>query len=284
MLIVKLAENNPVLSVRATAFLCLNYISKTCTGANLIGKIGWHTFQPNIAIQNKAFYSVLSSFTSEQLDLNNFYSSLDIATVLYNINRSKASMSLKNIMIDLNQNQLSTEEKQFLDRQNSIDLMTKENSYFIKSEQNLIKIGFFHENVSIPMQVYLMSPEFSYKSALKTNTKNEFFPYQNGCNVKNCLSCSLIVQETTKTDTDPIKIQIIELIDQYLIMTQLFNVEKTRSSLLKLKLAHMNKFDMCLHHLIVKQLLATRKVKFHFRKFIQELFFDMPLDIFLDSF
>ena len=71
---------------------------------------------------------------------------------------------------------------------------------------------------------------------------------------------------------------VVQLIQQYLIMKQLFSVESSQVSLVKLRMTRADRFDMCLHALISDRLLSVRKIKFHMRKFIQELFFDLSLD------
>lgn len=83
---VKLAEDHPNLSIRATCFLCSNLMSKSCTGANLLGKLGWHTFQSNLFTPTRAFHSNLTSLSAEQQDLT-LASSIDIAVAIYNLNR-----------------------------------------------------------------------------------------------------------------------------------------------------------------------------------------------------
>jgi hypothetical protein len=90
--IVKIAESYSVLSVRATGLCCLNYLSKTNTGANMIGKLGWQTFQPN------SFFSIMTSMkTNQELDLSYFYSSIDTAMMLYNFHRFIIKNKTRNI-------------------------------------------------------------------------------------------------------------------------------------------------------------------------------------------
>lgn len=264
--VIKIAESYPVLSIRGTAFFCLNYMSKSCTGANLIGKLGWHTFQPNHVVQTKAFYSVLGSFTSEQLDLNNFYSSVATAVVLCNINRSKANIDLKKIP-KLSLEELSNEKKEFIDSQNNIDLIKETDEYFVKYEQDLVKIGFFHENISIPIRVNLMSPDINDKITFETSLLNN-----------KCLSCYLKGNEKACHQPDTVQTQIIDLIHQFILMGTLHNLEKPRSNLIKLKVQQADKFCICLHSLVAEEILSSRKVKYHFRKFIQELFIDISLE------
>jgi len=277
--LVKLAECHPVLSVRATTLLCLNYVSKTCTGANLVGKLGWHTFQPNCAVQTKAFYSVLSTFTSEQLDLKNFYSSLNIAVVLYNLNRAKAQMSMRRIANGIHLSEFSSEEREFLDAENATDLLALANQEFMRMpEQNLLN-GFFHENFCVPIQVHLMSPLTGKRPVGNSGLGGTGIP--DGLVVdKECLACHL--RGDSGEEGSDIKKQIVQLIQQYLIMKQLFSVESTQVSLVKLRLTRGDRFDMCLHSLISRRLLGVRKIKFHMRKFIQELFFDMSLEVFFN--
>ena len=55
--LIKITEDHPILSVRATGYLCLNYLVKASTGANLVGKLGWNTFQPSASLNTKTLYS-----------------------------------------------------------------------------------------------------------------------------------------------------------------------------------------------------------------------------------
>ena len=85
---VKLAEECAWLSIRATCFICSNLVCKSSTGANLWGKLGWHTFQSNLFTPTRAFHSTVASLSAEQQDLS-VASSIDIAVVIYNLNRAK---------------------------------------------------------------------------------------------------------------------------------------------------------------------------------------------------
>lgn len=93
----KLAEEHKSLSMRATCFLCSNLLNKSSTGANLLGKLGWHTFQSNLFTPTRAFQAIMTSLSGEQQDLT-VASSIDIAVVIYNLNRSKLpNISMKSI-------------------------------------------------------------------------------------------------------------------------------------------------------------------------------------------
>ncbi len=243
--VIKIAEDYPVLSMRGSSFFCLNYLCKTNTGANLMGKLGWHTFQPNRGMETKAFYSILSSFTNEQLDLKYFYSSLDTAVMLYNLNRGKTRSMLKQIKMPESPNRLSTEEKEFLNKQAKVDILNRDYMGELNEEAYLLRVGFFHENLAIPIRASLLSVEVDFKLSEVT-------------------CCSEL--------TDTIQAEIIGYIMQ---LTPLFNIEKTKLALSRLKQQHPQKFDACLHGLVTRNVLSTRKIKFHFRKLIQELFLDM---------
>jgi len=271
--IVNLAERHPILSIRATSFICLSYVSKTCTGANLIGKLGWHTFQPNCAIQTKVFYSVLSTFTFEQMDLKNFHSSLNLAIIFYNLNRVKTRMNMQRIVNQINLSDFSSEEKEFLDTQNNTDLMLLTNQELLRIPgQSMLNNDLFHQNFSLPIQVFLMSPSVGKESLHIGQVKEIDLPSE----LERTLNDDDDDDDDEKGDSiDEVKVQICQLIQKYLIMKQLFSVESTQISLIKLKLTRSDKFDVYLHALITKRLLSVRKIKFHMRKFIQELFYDM---------
>lgn len=94
---VKLSEEHASLSIRATCFLCANLVCKSSTGANLYGKLGWHTFQSNLFTPTRAFQAMMSSLANEQQDVS-VASSIDIAVLVYNLNRCKLNeMRLKSI-------------------------------------------------------------------------------------------------------------------------------------------------------------------------------------------
>lgn len=153
--VIKIAESYPLLSVRATAFLCLNYISKTDTGVRLVGELGWLTFQPNFSSYTRAFYATYGSLTSQQLDLAHFYSHEDVAVALYNINRTKANLQLKKIKQQVRLRTLCFEDKEFLDRKATVDTWL----LIAAPELNFVKAAFFHENICLPMQIHLMAPK-----------------------------------------------------------------------------------------------------------------------------
>jgi hypothetical protein len=154
--VVKLAETYPLLSVRATAFLCLNYLSKTATGAKMAGLLGWITFQPNSTSNTRAFYASYGSQTSQQLDLAHFFSHMDVAVALYNINRSKADLQLKKVEQQVRLHTLCIEDREFLDRQTTLDHVDNSLATLAPS---LAKVAYFHENVCLPMQIHLLGPK-----------------------------------------------------------------------------------------------------------------------------
>lgn len=85
---VRVAEEHERLSVRATSFLCANLMCKSSTGANLLGKLGWHTFQSNQFTPARAFHALVPSLSAEQQDLS-VASTIDLAVDVYNLNRAK---------------------------------------------------------------------------------------------------------------------------------------------------------------------------------------------------
>ena len=93
--LVKITEDHPVLSVRATGLCGLNLVCKSATGANLIGKLGWHTFQPNKTTSEKTFHSIINSVSNKKQTLTGVGSSIDTAVELFNIYRSKSKVFLK---------------------------------------------------------------------------------------------------------------------------------------------------------------------------------------------
>ena len=106
---------------------------------------------------------------------------------------------------------------------------------------------------------------------------------RSGCSLKSCLSCSMRQLnrggDPCQQESCPVKNRIVSLVHEYIVMTQLFYVEKTKTSLITLKQNYPDMFDVCLHNFIYRQILGDYKVKFHLRKFIQGLFIEMPMDL-----
>ena len=112
--------------------MCLNLLSKTNTGANLIGKIGWITFQPNKVSGKQAFYSSLSSFSNEDKN-DSGYSPLHTAVMLYNLYRTQMKLNLK-----------------LLQRENyQISDFEKESVY----DQIIFSVDLTHSNLHINKQI-----------------------------------------------------------------------------------------------------------------------------------
>lgn len=256
--LIKLTETYKNLSVRATGMMCLHLISKTSTGANLIGKIGWHTFQIKKFMENKApFYSMLSSFHNNDQDSFN-YSPLDTAVALFNLNRNKAGLNLKTIQTTYDYT-FTPYEIGYLREQDKFDLININDEYFIKTEDDdETKFGF--ENFTIPMKQSLISVDSNIYLDLE---KLELLNENNSSAQKN--------KNKEQIETDQIKLQIINLINK---ISPVINLDNLRNDLYKLKKENSNKFDLALHSYISKQVLSKHKIKFQFRKFIQELFFD----------
>jgi len=260
--IIKITESHGNLSVRATGFLCLNFFSKTNTGANLIGKIGWITFQPNKVSGKQAFFSSLSSFSNEEKNNNSGYSPLHTAVVLYNLYRIQMKLNLK--LIYRESFEISDYEKEFLQQQTKIDLMSIKDDYVLKSED---KFEFLSENVTVPMRQSLIAAESNICLDLERLELSNKTPSE-----------SKLTKEPSQrvTENDKIKSEILNAINK---LTPVVNLDSIRASLSELKKNHSEKFDLSLHNLIAKKVLSKQKYKFHFRKFIQELFYDLSINL-----
>ncbi len=273
--LIKLTEESPQLSIRGTGFCCLNLISKSCTGANLIGMLGWHTFQPNRASPAKAFYSILNSLSYQEYDMD-VYSSIDTAVVLYNIKRSNASVSLKRIDKYYNC-EISNYEKEFLKKQELIDEMRKVDSDMIKN-YDVNKIGFYFENISIPIRTSLMAAEVN----LMRNTVNNFEidVYERDCS--GCFYCylklnveNLFPTRSESTGNEKLvesKEEILKLIDQIIVP---INIGKKMANLNKLRKTNAHEFNWCLLNFIHRKYFSNLQLKFQLRKYLQELFIEL---------
>ena len=268
--IIKITEEHSSLSVRASGYYCLNLISKSCTGANLIGQLGWHTFQPNIITPAKAFYSILNSLSNEQQEIS-IYSSIETALQLFNINRSKPNVVLKEIKKYFYCN-LTNYEKEFLNQAIKFEVFEKSDDYFIKLYE-LDKIGYYFENISVPIRTSLLSVEGESTKSIKS--KFESIQFDESCLISNCFykyleeNNFLIKSQVIKNDSK--RKEIIKIFNE---LVPLINIDKKFSNLVKLKNSNKENFDFCLHSLVSSNLLSNYKIKFRYRKSIQELFTD----------
>jgi hypothetical protein len=238
--------------------------------------LGWHTFQPNRASPAKSFYSILNSLSYQEYDMD-VYSSIDTAVALYNIKRRKASVALKRIHKYYNC-EISNYEKEFLSQQEQVDEMRKVDSDFVKN-YDVNKIGFYFENISVPIRTSLMSAEVNV--VRNPIDDLEIAVYESEC--PGCFYCclklnnesALFVRDSqsivNKKQTDHKK-EILNLIDQ---ITVPIKFSKKLGNLHKLRKTCANEFDWCLHTFIHRKYFLNRQMKFQLRKYLQELFMEL---------
>jgi hypothetical protein len=289
---IKISEDHPCLSLRSTCFYCMNLISKSCTGANLLGKFGWHTFQPNRLTQPKSLYSTLCSMS---LDNNPYdfgvYSSFNSAIILYNLNRAKANFSLKEANFSIKQTKfslkevkryfdcdLSAVEKEFLSEKMRTDYWSKKDEEFIKVVESN-KIGYLFESICVPIRTSLMAAEMcsTDRSQIVDSFNSNAVSFKENCSSDACFYCKSISSGPTESNLNgQIQSEIVNLINQ---LTPMINLDKKLSSLTRLKHSNPKEFSLCLHNYIFIHFLSKLKIKFYLRNFIQELFKEMSLNV-----
>lgn len=271
--LVKLAECHPNLSIRSTCFICLNLISRSCTGANLIGKVGWHTFQPNRFTPVRAFYSLLSSLSEEQQILSS-YSSIDTAVILFNLNRAKSSIDLKQIKKYFDCN-LSNYELEYLSKRDLVDLETLDDREFIKIyDKNKVAINF--ENFTVPIRISLMAVDESYEPFV-CKDRNENICFR--CDLTSCVKCSLenaLISKSFCQRDIKIDQEIINRIDGIVPLIEFEETHKNNvKRLFELKKLSPNSFDICMYLYVAKNYMGAFYTKYKLRKIIQDLFNDL---------
>lgn len=289
---IKIAEEHESLSVRATCFFCSNLISKSCTGANLIGKLGWHSFQPNRFTPARAFHSILLSVSSEQ-QLFTIDSSIDTAVVLYNLNRSKSNIQLQQI-VRYYYCDFSNTELKLLNEVNANDLANKPDHQFIKIFSANKIGGIYFENLAVPIRATLCGVKEDHQAYLNTleneAQKPDSLPVDekllvemldSDCRQDGCFYCRLkhngwLVEleknELEKTDSSHTnrKLLVMEIIKNLIFMV---NFDKSKvKKLSSLKTKHPNEFSFCFYTMFTSRYLSSYKIKFHMRKHFQELF------------
>jgi hypothetical protein len=302
-LLIKITEDHQILSVRATCFHCLNLLSKTCDGANLIGMFGWHTFQPDHALQTERnlFEHLSLSIGSESI----CEQSIDIAVILFNINRLKCDVELKEIVRYNDDLNISQFDRDLINKQLGKDLANCSDSDLLINSDNLdviLKNETPHcDSVSVPLRASSLTIKsnktfnkgelnnlFSFDKSLFYSInflKGEEERYSNSS--LKCLSCHLEDSQDgcpcsfdnnndTFKNIEDYKI-LKEIIDQT-NQISLVHLEQKHSALVKLKKLYSHKFDLKLHHYISNNSLSYLIYKFRIRKFVQELFEEMSCD------
>lgn len=282
--LIKIVEDHPILSVRATALHTLNLICKSSTGANLIGKLGWHTFQPKRITAEKTFYSIFNTLSSEQQKPTGIGSSIDTAVELFNTYRSKSNIFLREIKKYFYYD-LSTFENDYLKEANKCEIFSKNDLEFIKND-DMNKMCLFFDNITVPIRFTLLSviQEINTKDFLEN--KLRIIQFSNRCPFKDCFYCYLNNNgffssvKFLGNHNNKKQQEIIYLINQ---LTPMINMEKKLPYLSDLRRSSPMEFYMCLHCLINQKFLSCCKIKYSLRKFIQELFINMNFYVSINS-
>jgi hypothetical protein len=265
--LVNMTEAHSSLSIRATCFYCLNLIAKSGTGANLVGKLGWHTFKTNRLKANETFLLFSSLINLDDVN-NEFYDnnneldlSLDFYVTFYNYCRSLAvGMGLKAINTYSPDAKLANFELDFLQEKLNSNLLAK-------SDQELFrfsKIGHYLESICVPMRPSLLSvnnddhASYQFNEDTTQNYEHDFL-----------LMHLNSVQKLDEKHCD----FIIKCIDK---LIPLFGNEKNKQlPLIKLKVNEPDAFNYSIYLKVNERYFFTFKIKHSVRKFLQSLFFDI---------
>jgi hypothetical protein len=275
------------LTMRATCYYCLNLLSKSSTGANLIGKLGWHTFKTNRLKANENFL-LLSSLAS--LDENSyatgseFYDydlSLDFVVAFYNLVRGKASMLLKQLKKYGLVSSLSKFELSFLNEANLVNLLKMDDSAFLKQKTR----GIYLESLCVPMRVGLIAiDDEKVNSSNGAIEKEDLNPINYGCGIQKCFYCYLLAKNWIQLDdsrnfclpnSQENRAKILLAIEN-LVLAVHPELEKLRlKAVNELRRIEDFEFNFCVMLLVYERFLSRFKLKFHLRTFLQEMFINV---------
>jgi hypothetical protein len=297
--LVSIAESHPRLTMRATGFYCLNLVSKSNTGANLVGKLGWHTFKTNRlkASEDFLFLSSLATDTTTTQTIDDFSSaaatsefynydlSFDFFVAFYNLMRAKASLGLRELRKYGSAASLSKFELGFLSERNTVNLLTEPDSAFLKPTAR----GIYLESLCIPMRATLICIDgmLSTSSLIKTDLAVDDLKI--GCSIEKCFYCLLLAKHWIQLDENDnedsgddkatlaggleTRAKILTAL-RLLFMTVHPDLEKLflRRFTSELRKPHSAEFNFCLMILVYERYLSCLKIKFHWRKYLQEMF------------
>ncbi len=287
---VDIAETHPRLTMRATCYYCLNLVSKSSTGANLIGKLGWHTFKTNRLKANENFL-LLSSLAN--LDEDNYSTSsefygydlsFDFFGAFYNLLRGKASTHMKQLKKYGSVTSMSKFELSFLNEANLINLLEMSDTVFLKQKTR----GIYLESLCVPMRASLVSIEDEQVySGGELYETDDWKMLNNGCGIQKCFYCYLLAKNWIQLDDTTNfclpnslenRARILSAIRQ-LILAVHPEVERLRLKIVNdLRRLHASEFNFCLMILVYERYLSGFKLKFQWRTFLQEMFLNvLPL-------
>ena len=143
------------------------------------------------------------------------------------------------------------------------------------------KICLFFDNLTVPIRFTLLSVvETTNVRDLENKLKE--IKFSNRCTLKECFYCYLNKNgylssvKFISNHNNKIKIEIINCVNQ---LTPMINLEKKLPKLNELKRCSQSDFDLCVHSLITQNFLSCCKIKFPLRKYIQELFINLNMNI-----
>lgn len=285
--IVFIAESHPRLSVRVTCFYCLNLITKSSTGANLLGKFGWHTFKSNRLKANElhALHSSIKSDSQDQSledDGYDFESSIDFYVAFYNINRFKSTIKLKNITNFYGIYTPSKFELSFLNDRDTRDPIKADDKEF-KMMRNIDAVL---ESVCVPVRSSLISidPQLD-QAAFDYCIREEKVSLT--CDPQSCFSCYLVSKNWIKCNTSrPMSEEdtarrdlILKAIDQLVPTVNSEEMKMKRLDEMK-KMDQMDaaegrrQFDFCMMVLVYRRYFSKLRLNRSLRKYLQEIFSD----------
>jgi hypothetical protein len=178
-------------------------------------------------------------------------------------------------------------ELDFLQEVNRNELSSKSDVDFIR-EYNRDKIGsvYFAENLTVPIRGTLMSPVDDFKATLSQRqhvlllsqgeeAASQVAEFLGDCKLDNCLYCCYLKKNSACENSEFNEKRKIafELMNKFILM---INVDKSKMIELKnLRKFYPGVFNFCFFYLVSVKYLSCHRIKFHVRRYFQELFYDI---------
>lgn len=139
---------------------------------------------------------------------------------------------------------------------------------------------YFAENLTVPVRMTLLSPDDDFAEMLRNRQpfEGEEEEDEYDCAKQTCFYCRFLKRTQESTVLDEMgagakRNLALDLITKFLFM---INVDKIKlKKLISLRKYHPNVFGFCFFYMVFTRYLASYRLKFHVRKCVQELFYDV---------
>lgn len=179
---------------------------------------------------------------------------------------------------EISRNDLSSrQDVEFLREYNHNNVDDRSNESNQRDENKGV---YFAENLTVPVRMTLLSPDDDFRNAPQTSSLDNTDHYD--CNKQTCFLCcylrtnegAMIFESLASGDSDMAKRNLaLDLITKFLFM---INVDKAKlKKLISLRKYHPAVFNFCFFYLVFTRYLSAYRLKFHVRKCVQELFYDI---------